>query len=257
MADKNKSVYDRLDEIEIKLDEVSNKLENKNLNQQLINTQANQIYNQYTQVKNQTFFEQVIHNAKKVYINFGTLEDFKKDKMIVKIISILLIVFAFLFTVFTSIALKLYSTFTLLENIWMIFASIMLYYSCYAKRRMVDIDLKNHSTDVFITATNNLILSTHKEKARFKWFRRISYIASCFNILLLVVVYSNAISIIAIICEICFIGFSIGLFFAYSNQFSTYMFILLINKDKMYVYEPITHKLFNYDEFCERFKGYV
>ena len=170
-------------------------------------------------------------SSKKEHVWFGPIDEFNKSKTIVRIICICLIVVAIISTILTSLAIRFYTTFTLFENIWLIFICIIFAYSIYAKKRMIDVDLKDHSCYAFIQDEDGTWRDTNKEKKRFKVFRIISYISVVGNIIVVWVYTRGIIAILATIFELAFAGLSVGLYFAYVNLFCMYgNFILYTGK---------------------------
>ena len=104
---ENKTVFERLDEIDAKLDKaISGKSQSETIQLPRENPQAT--------------LKRFISRAKKEYMWLGSREDFEKEKRTTFLFVWVLIGVGLLATIFTSIAFKLYSTFTLFENIWLI-----------------------------------------------------------------------------------------------------------------------------------------
>ena len=184
--------------------------------------------------------------------------------MIVNVLCIALIIVGVLSTIFTSIAFKMYSTFSWFENIWLIFACVLFSYSVNAKKRMSDTDLKDHSNTVFIQDADGTWRDTNKEKKRFRWFRRISYIAVVCNIIAIWDQSQGAIAITATLFELAFAGITIGIFFAHINLFCMYgSFILFTGRNASntktvtLVFDVMAKKLAPYEEYKEEMKEYL
>ena len=217
MENKPQNVFDRLDSIEAS--QIATQAQNEEIlgllrqfsNQQV---QVQKSNNVPQQLPKQEIIKRFVRAAKKEFVWFGTKEDFNKSKFIVTLLSGLLLLVGVLSTIFTSIAFKMYSTFSLFENIWLIFACFIFAYSRYLKKRVSDTDLRDHSVDIFMQDADGVWRDTCKEKKRFRWFRRISYVAVVANIIVIWIQSKGAIAITATLFELAFMGLSIGLFFA-------------------------------------------
>lgn len=268
MSNNNKSVYERLDSIEAT--QSATQAQNKEIiellknlkNQQQI--KQNEEFKLQPQVSEQQLIKKFIQSAKKEYVWFGPNYEFKKSKIIVNVLFVILIIVGVISTILTSISLNMYSTFTLFENIWLIFACLMFSHSLNAKKRMLDTDLKNHSNTIFIKDTDGTWRDTKKEKKKYKWFRRISYIAVIANIIFILTKSNGAITIFAILFELAFAGLTIGFFFAYINLFCMYGNFILFTGMNLTNTANITllfdvkrKKLIPYNECKENIKEYL
>ena len=267
MENKPQNVLDKLDSIEAS--QSTTKAQNEQI-LDLLNKLSSQSVIQNVevrpqpQVSYQELLREFVKKSTKEYVWFGTISEFNKSKVIVKVLCVALIIVGVLSTIFTSIAFKNYSTFTLFENIWLIFACIMFSHSVNAKKKMLDSDLRDHSNSVFVQDADGTWRDTNKEKKRFKWFRRISYIAVVCNIIIVLAQSKGAIAIIATIFELAFAGITVGLFFAYINLFCMYgNFILFTGRNASntetitLIFDVIGNKLAPYEEYKEKMKDYI
>lgn len=140
----------------------------------------------------------------------------------------------------------------------------MFSYSLNAKKRILDTDLKDHSNTVFVQDNNGTWRDTNKEKKRFRWFRRISYIAVVCNIIVLWVQSKGATAITATLFELAFAGITIGIFFAYINLFCMYGNLILFTgrnasntETVTLIFDVIGKKLAPYEEYKEKMKDYI
>ena len=267
MENKPKNVIDKLDSIE------ASQLATQAQNEQilaLLNKLNSQFMNQNVgvkpqpQVSNHELLRDFIKNSKKEYVWFGPINKLNKSKAIVNTLCVALIIVGVLSTIFTSIAFKMYSIFTLFENIWLIFACIMFSHSVNAKKRMLDSDLRDHSNTVFVQDDDGVWRDTNKEKKRFRWFRRISYVAVICNIIVIWFQSKGSTAITAIIFELAFAGITVGLFFAYINLFCMYgNFILFTGRNASntetvtLIFDVMSKKLAPYEEYKEKMKDCI
>ena len=158
MESDNRSLFERLDSQDQKLDSILN----------LLLRQQSPINKQNIDVKQQESGKQAlasfIKKSKKEYLWVGTTTDFNKSKNLIIILSVIFLVVSLISTILTSIAFKMYSTFSLFENIWSIMSCFILGYSIHSKKRMTDIDMMKHSIYKYIQDANGTWKSTNKEK---------------------------------------------------------------------------------------------
>lgn len=265
MENKPQNVFDRLDSIEAsqsatqaqnrQILDLLNKLSNQQPIKQDIEIRARH------QVSNKELLRNFVISSRKEHVWFGPVNEFNKSKIILYILCVFLIITGILSTIFTSIAVKTYSTFTLFENIWLIFGCILFSYAVNAKKRMLDTDLKDHADTVFVQDADGTWRNTNKEKKRFRWFRKISYIAVICNIIVIWDQSKGAIAITATIFELAFAGITIGMFFAYINLFCMYgNYILFTGRNASntetvsLIFDVMDKKLAPFDEYKEKMK---
>ena len=268
MENKSQSVFDRLDSIEASQSTTQSQnqqildLLNKLSNQQQVKQSA--IIKTKSQISEQQLLRDFIKSSRKEHVWLGPSNKFNNSKTIINILFIALIIVGVLSTIFTSIALKMYSTFTFFENIWLIFACVMFSYSLNAKKRMLDTDLKDHSNTVFVQDSNGTWRDTNKEKKRFRWFRRISYIAVVANIIIVWAQSKGTIAIVSTLFELTFAGITIGIFFAYINLFCMYGNLILFTGKNVsntatvtIIFDVVGKKFASYEEYKEKMKDYL
>lgn len=264
--DSNKSVFDKLNSLEQQsaaalaqneeIINLSNDIKSKPTTQSSVQPTVPV----KTQVSEQEILRKFVKESKKEHFWFGPSKDFYRSKNILNIVCIALIIVAIISTILTSTAFKMYSTFTLFENIWTIFVCIILSYSCYAKKRMQDTDLKDHSCDLFQQDADGTWRDTNQEKKRFKWFRRLSYIAVIANIIVIWANSTGGIAIAATLFELAFLGLSIAVFFMRVNLYCMYGNIIFFTGKNIsngttvtIVFDVIGKKLIPLDEYKAKY----
>ena len=262
MENDSRSVFDRLDSQDRKLDSVDEKIDelikafNESKNQERKTSDSNAKTQKAVDNKTRMFL--FMRGAKKEYLWFGPDHDFSKSKRLLCLNMVLLIFAALFSTVFTSVAIGFYSTFTLFENIWLAFCIAMTVYSFNFKKRMLDTDLKSHSCENFKQDRDGT-WRIYSYKKSFLWFRRLSDIACVANIIMMWCLNKGPMSIVATILEILLLGLTICTIFSYSNLFSMYgNFILYTNKNEAnktitLVWDNMGRKLMTYDDFNKKF----
>ncbi|MDE6408508.1 MAG: hypothetical protein K2K50_07905 [Anaeroplasmataceae bacterium] len=204
--------------------------------------------------------ERFIKTAKKEHFWLGSTAEFKKTKMRAKYFLYALFAAGVLSTIISSIAFKMYSTFTLVENIWLIFSVVLFSYLQHNQKKILDIDLANHDNTIYIKVSDGSWRSTGEEKKRFKWSRRLSHVAVLLNIVALWVISPGPLAAVATIFELLFLGLSIAANYFYSDFSDMYgAFIFFTNKLetdgklKTLVFDGLHKKLMSFEEFNEQF----
>lgn len=228
MAD---NVFDKLDEQSLKIDKLTEQVANITDTLQKTSNQERQTNNIASEsVNKQKVIKDFLQKAAKNYRWFGDEKDFYKDKT--KSVSFLVCVIAIglISTILTSASLGIYSTFTLFENI-MVFATCwQLGYVCKLQLIISDTKLALHSTEVFTLNNDNLMVSTNKEKKRYKISRILCYIAIVCNIIAIWTFQNSSKSVVATIFEVIFFGFVIAARWFYHNLTCMYSFVYFSGK---------------------------
>ncbi len=203
-----------------------------------------------------------IANAEKKYNWFGTKEQFKKDKTILICIQIALIAVGLFSTLISLVCLKTYSTFTLFENIVLLQMIILLQYTLKSKKMYADYDMAKYTSDIFILDGDGIWRDNNKEKKRYKWFRRISYVAVVFNIICIWTLGSGVIRIFATVFELAFLGLTIASVFIRINLYCMYnaIFISGLNASGTsvtLVHDVSQNKLYTLEEYKRLYKDFI
>ena len=225
-------------------------------------------HGEQTKTDNQESDRQKLKNfiakAEKKYNGFGTKEQFKKDKTILLSVQVALIVVGLLCTLVSSLCFKLYSTFTLFENIVMIQIIILLTYTLKSKKQYNDYDLATHTSDIFILDGDGIWRDSNKEKKRYKWLRRISYVAVIANIICIWTMGSgSALQVLATILEIAFLILTIASVFVRINLYCMYstLFISGLNASGTervtLVHDSVQNKLCTLEDYKKIYSDFI
>lgn len=204
-----------------------------------------------------------IAKAEKKYNWFGTEEDFKKSKKTLIIIQSVLIFAGLLSTVLTSVCLGLYSTFTLFENIVLIQTVILLTYALRTKKYYPDHQLAKYTADVYVQDSDGIWRDGYREKKKYKWMRRISYIAVLGNIICIWTMGSGMARIFATVFELAFLALTIASSLLRINLYCMYntLFISGYNasgtEKVTIVYDCMQKKLLTFEEYKERYSPFI
>lgn len=144
--------------------------------------------------------------AKKQYIWNGKLVELENLKQKLKTSSIVILLVGISITILGIIATKYYSTFSLFENIWMVFVFITLIKNNNMTKVISDKYLKSISSFMF-ELNEFYFYEITVEKNSYKVFKILSIISSVLSILYYIFYYKESIiiAIIIIILEIIFI----------------------------------------------------
>ena len=247
-----KNIYDKVDSVETKMDNMSSKLDG--LASQVQNLLSADTKKQsatpstggiadaeYSQSAKHNIVKSFIAKAKKEYIWLGSNQDFKKEQLIAVVLMISYMVFGLITTILTSAAIKFYSTFTLLENIWMCMMVPMLISTIKAKRL--------HECEKLSSAL----------KKSYKVFFILSCVSAVANFIVVLSVGQKPISITAAIFEV--ITAVIGGFASYRDFdfYCGYNSLRFSGKSDFtgeqvaFIYEPFMNKMYTEEEYNKVF----
>ncbi len=263
MSNNERSVFEILDEQNVKLDEVSSDLlsikkvlNNKKpvQNSQVISTYSN----------NLGILKRFIKTSVKEHVWFGPRVDFEKNKNWLIIVCLLLIMMGVISSIITSAAVGIYGTFTFFENMQTIATFFILSYAIKAKKRMIDSDLALNTCDKFSPDQDGVWRDTFKEKSVFKWLRRVAYVAIVLNIVFIWTSSSGGDAILATIFELFYLGLIIAVFYLRIGLYCMYgMFIIFTGKNTdntkniAIVFDVREGKLVPFDQFEKLFVEFI
>lgn len=220
-----------------------------------------------TRTGNKTNSAQTIKNfisrAEKKYNWFGTKEQFARSKIILVCIQAALIAVGLLSTIITSASLKLYSTFTLFENIVALQTCFLLVYTLKSEKHYHDFNLAKYNSDIFVRDSDGIWRDTNKEKKRYKWLRRISYVSVICNVICIWTMGAGAVRIAATIFELAFLALTIASVFVRIDHYCMYdaLFISGYNASRTekvtIVHDRMQNKLFTFEEYSEKFSDFI
>lgn len=243
---ENKTVFERLDEIDAKLDKaISGKSQSETIQLPRENPQAT--------------LKRFISRAKKEYMWLGSREDFEKEKRTTFLFVWVLIGVGLLTTIFTSIAFKLYSTFTLFENIWLIMMLCTVKYIHKSQYYHDCFEFSENSFFHFELDADGVLRCGHLKK-RYKWFSVITCICAVCNIIVVWMEANNMLALLAMIFELALGVLSIyAFYFKVLNYFSGYCQLRFTGRNDSntqtisIIYDPILNKLYTEEEYKKQF----
>ena len=167
--------------------------------------------------------------SKKSWRWFGNQHELNKSRSLAIFSHVLLLVIGLVSTIVTSISVKIYTTFTLFENIWLIFGIILLVYAIKTKLKYESGELARNTNYKYKQDQYGL-WNPGKEKVVFKIFRWLGIISVVGNIAYIWIKMSN-ISWIATVLEVLFLGAIMFSFFMNVTLFAQYTIIYLEGKN--------------------------
>lgn len=220
MADE-RSLFDRLNNIE-STGETNKQMLSHLFEMSQSNNSAQTQQLQISQPSNQKVLQQFLKKSKKSWRWRGTLTEFKKWKTLTIISFLLVVVIGLLATIASSICFGLYSTFSLFEDIWVIFAIIYLIY--VSKTQLTyEINAMVSNSSYKFERDNLGMAFPIKEKMVFRIFKWLALISIVCNIICIWSDMGRSNQIIATIMEVLFLGviiFSIFMNLYLNEQYS-------------------------------------
>ena len=250
MAD-DRNLFERLDSIET-TSESTNKMVSQILG--ILQSQKPTVSSQPKHSQKE-LFQEFLKQSKKSYKWFGTSSEFRKWKTLAIISFAILLLIGLISTITTAINFGIYSTFSLFENIWMIFGIIYLVFAMKSKPIYEVNSLASNSTIKYKT-DNTGMKFPRRERIVFTIFRVLAIIAILCNLISIWVGVGNkTIPVTSTIMEFIYLGAIIFSFIMNLRLFSQYSIIWvegnnLVTKEKVVlVLPPGANKFMAEEEF--------
>ena len=215
------------------------------------------IYDNTQPKKDNEILQTFLKQSKKSWRWFGSKSKFNKQKKLSIISFIALLILGLISSIVSSFCFQTYSTFTLFENIWLIFGIIYLTYACNTQLIYEVNNLASNSSTKYVKDVLGMMFP-RKEKAVFKIFRWLAIISVIANIFAIWTGIGKTIQISATVFEILFLVAIIFSYFANLNLFSHYSIIWvegrnLTTKEKVVlVLPPGAKQLMPEEEFKKK-----
>lgn len=217
---------------------------------------SNKTSNQTRQQTQQDKLMYFLKRSKKSWRWCGSKTEFNRSKTIASLSLVLLIILGLVSTIVSSFSFRMYSTFTLFENIWLIFGIIELVH-CLKSKYIYEIhDLASHSSTKFKT-DNVGMMYPDKTKKKYRVFMWLSFISIVANIIAIWFAGKDT-KVLATIFEIMFLGAMIFALIMYIIFFVNYGIIwiegnnLTTNKRVVLALPPGFKQLITEEEFNEK-----
>ena len=217
MADE-RSLFERLNSIE-----ETSKANSQMLEQLLGTLKSEQIQqpSQPPRMSDKGILLKFLKEAKKSLRWFGTKAEFNRARSLAIIANIVLIVVGIITAIISTISFRIYSTFTLFENIWIIFGIVTLSYLLRNQLTNEVNDLARNSPSKYQKDEVGMLYPT-KTKLSFRIFKWLSFISIAGNVICVWLGIAKDAKIIATIMEVLFFGAMIFALVTTSNFYLTY-----------------------------------
>lgn len=166
---------------------------------------------------------QFLKPAKKSWRWFGNKAEFNKWRKLAIISLVLLLSLGVISTIVSSICFQIYSTFTLFENIWLIFG---IFYLVYAVRTQQTYEVNSLAANSSYKYRRDDLgmMFPGKEKFVFRLFRWLAVIAVICNVVCIWTM-GHDLKALATILEVLFLGAILFAFFMNLNLYAQYSII--------------------------------
>lgn len=275
-----KSVFERLDDIsagqaailseitgvKTQMDDSDDRIatlekEIQNLKRQ--NAQPNQVIidDPKPEPSEQEILQQFLKQAKKSWRWFGPMKEFRKWKTLTILSLTILLMVGLATTIVSSICFKIYSTFTLFENIWMAFC---VAYLAYASKTQLTYEVNAFATNSSTKfRTDNLGMKFPiKEKGVYRVFKWFAVISVFCNVICIWGGMGKDNQLLATVMELLFLGAIIFASLINLNFYSKYLIIWvegnnLTTKEKVVlVLPPGEQQLMPEEDFKKKYPIY-
>ncbi len=176
------------------------------------------------QKSNQEIFQMFLKESKKSWRWFGKKGEFAKQKKLTILSLVILLMVGLITSIVSTICFKIYSTFTLFENVWMVFGII---YLAYASKTQLTYEVNTFAANSSTRfETDKLGMKfPNKEKTVFRVFKWLAIISVLCNIICIWGGMGKSNQILATIMEILFLAAIIFAFFMNVNLYAQYAII--------------------------------
>ncbi len=265
MEKDNRSVVERLEDIETQQEQIKN--QNEQISELLNNLNNKNSGNRNNVVQpqrdNKEVLNSFIKSAKKEYMWLGTNVDFNRGKSKIILIGLFIILSSILASVLTALSCKFFSIASLFELWWTILVINIMIHHVKMRKKMRDTELMGLLCNEYeIDTKNNVVLDTLVESSIYKWSRILSYIAAGVNcILLLTFVNIIWLTVIALLVEISYLVLVIVfnvLRVNFDDMYDTFSILLTgMNETKTeevkLVLDLTHHKIITFEEYKKIF----
>ena len=145
--------------------------------------------------------QRFIRASTKTYHFFGGKEDYQSDKTKTLALLVLTMAVAIIANILTGVSVGLFSTFSLVEDLWFFLVFRMICHVLHSKRFYDHVDYSLHSFETFAMDPDGLCCP-QKIKLSYKIIKILALISAPCNIIGLCIEYRGAITVFAIIFEV-------------------------------------------------------
>lgn len=223
---EERTLFERLDSIEATnestnrmIAEILGVLQNGNVQKATTQTIVEQ-----PKLKNEDILKQFLKEAIKSWRFFGTKAELAKWKVLAIVSFIFLLVIGLITSIVSTICFKVYSTFTLFENVWMIFGIIYLVFASKSKLTYEVNALASNSSYKYVKDEVGMMFAG-KERVVFRIFKWLAIISAICNIICIWAGVGKTNRVLATIMELLFLSAIVFSFFMNLHLFAHYSII--------------------------------
>lgn len=214
---------------------------------------------QIQRANQQVTIKNFMKRAEKSYRYMSSKTDFEQEKKQIVYIAFALLCLGILLIPIVSNAAGLYTTFTFIENIWLVFVLIILFQVKRSKLLYECFDFSQHCFMKFYFDTDGTMRKDLFMKKRYRFFQVSACISSISNIICAWMEENTTLAMLVTILEIAFFVLSILILYKADDFFMMYSAIYYTaNNDSntqlvTIVYHETDQKLYTKDDFEKRF----
>lgn len=214
------NLFEQIEDVKKSVDENNRQLEK--IQKSVDEIKNHQVSNLPGREKSQQeILSDFIRSSRKEYVHLSTDTDFSKSKKFTRFVLLCYIGISVSVTILTSIGLKIYSTFTLFENIWLVLSCFMAHYTSVAQKFYETAAYAEKSIDLFKVTKENVWVDTYRKKKKYRVFFVLCLICAGLNIVVSFT-FPNAITGLVIVFELIYIAATIFSYITYTKFFSSY-----------------------------------
>ena len=250
----NNNVFDRLDSQDEKIDQILDLL-NASKEQ---SAQSPTLQTQIAPINQKLALQKFFALSKKEYHYFGDQKTFSKDKLKTLAILFGFLILGIVTSVLTSFGCGIYTTFTFVENLWLILEICLITHVIRSKRFYQDIEYSLHSYERFEPHSNGLYHPAETKRS-YRIIKILSLIAAGCNVVFLCMKARGAITVWAIIFEVLFFASVFLTMYFAEDYFCLYSLVYFTGRNESntqtvtVVYEMAASKLYPKEDFEKRY----
>ena len=250
----NNNVFDRLDSQDEKIDQILDLL-NASKEQ---SAQSPTLQTQIAPINQKLAIQKFFSLSKKEYHYFGDQETFSKDKFKTLAILFGFLILGIVTSVLSSFGCGIYTTFTFIENLWLILEICLIVHVIHSKRFYQDIEYSLHSYERFEPNSDGLYHPAGTKRS-YRIIKILSLIAAGCNVVFLCMKARGAITVWAIIFEVLFFASVFLTMYFAEDYFCLYSLVYFTGRNEAntqtvtIVYEMAAHKLYPKEDFEKRY----
>ena len=173
--------------------------------------------------------QRFIRGATKTYHYFGDASEYQKEKCKALVLLVLTITVGIIANILTGVSAGLFSTFSLIEDLWFFLVFRIICHIAHSKRFYDHIDYSAHSFETFAMNADGLYCP-QKTKLSYRIIKILALISAPCNIIFLCTHFHGTLTVFAIIFEVVVFAAIFFSLFVTTNFFCQYSLIYYTGK---------------------------